>query len=250
MALTPTEEAQVLALVAQEAALLSLASSEPAIISNLGATDVSLSDLGVATTPADADLLLIRQGTTDKSVTGAVLKTYAQPAAASTTVSGIVELATDAETQTGTDAVRAVTPAGRRSDTATVAGDPTFVDNGTKSASTAWVRGAMSAIAAAAGFVISAVSASGYIKFPSWLGNFVIEWGFISVPANSSVNVTLPLTIATPLLGLANWRRTSSPVSGTPNNMSAEIVSSTTVRIYNSHASNSESASWIAFGVA
>jgi hypothetical protein len=233
MALTPTEEAQVLALVAQEAALLSLASSEPAIISNLGATDVSLSDLGVATTPADADLLLIRQGTTDKSVTGAVLKTYAQPAAASTTVSGIVELATDAETHT-----------------ATVAGDPTFVDNGTKSASTAWVRGAMSAIAAAAGFVISAVSASGYIKFPSWLGNFVIEWGFISVPANSSVNVTLPLTIATPLLGLANWRRTSSPVSGTPNNMSAEIVSSTTVRIYNSHASNSESASWIAFGVA
>jgi hypothetical protein len=76
MALTPTEEAQVLALVAQEAALLSLASSEPAIISNLGATDVSLSDLTAATTPADADLLLIRQGTTDKSVTAATLATY------------------------------------------------------------------------------------------------------------------------------------------------------------------------------
>jgi hypothetical protein len=76
MALTPTEEAQVLALVAQEAALLSLAAEEPAIISNLGATDVSLSDLTAATTPADADLLLIRQGTTDKSVAASVLAAY------------------------------------------------------------------------------------------------------------------------------------------------------------------------------
>lgn len=38
---------------------------------------------------------------------------------ASTTVKGIVELATDTETQTGTDAVRAVTPAGMASVTAT-----------------------------------------------------------------------------------------------------------------------------------
>jgi hypothetical protein len=119
MALTPTEEAQVLALVAQEAALLSLAAEEPAIISNLGATDVSLSDLTAATTPADADLLLIRQGTTDKSVAGSVLKTFVQPAAASTTVSGIVELATDAETNTGTDTARAITPSNLSARTAT-----------------------------------------------------------------------------------------------------------------------------------
>ena len=42
-------------------------------------------------------------------------------AAASATASGIVELATDAETITGTDAVRAVTPAGLQAKTATTA---------------------------------------------------------------------------------------------------------------------------------
>lgn len=112
MALSPTQEAQVLALVAQEAALLSLAAEEPAIISNLGATDVSLSDLSAASSLADADLLLVRQGGTDKSISGLIVKTASTVADASETVKGIVELATVAEAQAGTDTVRAVTPAG------------------------------------------------------------------------------------------------------------------------------------------
>lgn len=82
MALTPTQEAQVLALIAQEAALLSLADNEAPIISNLGATDVSLSDLAAASSVDDTDLLLIRQGTTDKSVTGAIVKAAAAAASA------------------------------------------------------------------------------------------------------------------------------------------------------------------------
>jgi len=112
--LTPTQEAQVLALVAQEAALLSLASEEPAIISNLGATDVSLSDLSAASSLADADLLLVRQGGTDKSISGAIVKAASTVVVpdASETVKGIVELATVAEAQAGTDTARAVTPAG------------------------------------------------------------------------------------------------------------------------------------------
>lgn len=114
MALTPTQEAQVLALVAQEAALLSLAAEEPAIISNLGATDVSLSDLSSASALDDADLLLVRQGSTDKSISGLIVKAASTVTVpdASTTVKGIVELATVAEAQAGTDTVRAVTPAG------------------------------------------------------------------------------------------------------------------------------------------
>lgn len=112
MALTPTQEAQVLALVAQEAALLSLASEEPAIISNLGATDVSLSDLSAASSLGDTDLLLVRQGSTDKSIAGNIVKSAVSVPDASETVKGIVELATVAEVQAGTDTVRAVTPAG------------------------------------------------------------------------------------------------------------------------------------------
>lgn len=112
MALTTAEEAQTRELLAQQAAILSLADSEPAIISNLGATDVSLSDLGAATVVDDADLLLIRQGVTDKSVSGLIIKGLASVPDASETVKGIVELATIAEAQAGTDTARAVTPAG------------------------------------------------------------------------------------------------------------------------------------------
>lgn len=108
MALTSTEEAQTRALIAQNAALLSLASNEAAIISELGAGDVTLADLPVASSLSSGDLLLVRQGTTERS---AVKSLFDQPLA-SETVSGIVELATVAEAQDGIDATRAVTPAG------------------------------------------------------------------------------------------------------------------------------------------
>lgn len=49
---------------------------------------------------------------TGLSITGTTITGTATPPAASTTVSGIVELADTTETTTGTDAVRAVTPAG------------------------------------------------------------------------------------------------------------------------------------------
>jgi len=113
MALTPVQEAQVLDLIAQQSALLSLAGVEATILSKLGATKVTLSDLPTATAINDTDLLLLRQGTTDKSVTGLTFKGLIPTVAdASETVKGIVELATNAEAQTGTDTSRAVTPAG------------------------------------------------------------------------------------------------------------------------------------------
>jgi microcystin-dependent protein len=110
MALSPTEEAQTRALIAQEAPLLSLASSEPAIISNLGATDVSLSDLAAASSVGDTDLLLIRQGVTDKSITGLILKGSATIADATETVRGFVKLATSAQATAGTDDTAVMTP--------------------------------------------------------------------------------------------------------------------------------------------
>lgn len=111
MSLTPTEEAQTRQLIAQEAPLLTLAASEATIISKLGATKVNLSQLPAATIVADADLLLIRQGTTDRGVPASALKTYAT-SAASETVAGIVRLATDAEVAAATSRAIAVDPAG------------------------------------------------------------------------------------------------------------------------------------------
>jgi len=74
MALTPTEEALVRQLLDQQAAILSLAGNEATITSKLGATKVTLSDLLAASSVGDTDLFLTRQGTTDKSVTGQVLR--------------------------------------------------------------------------------------------------------------------------------------------------------------------------------
>lgn len=74
----------------------------------------------------------------------------------------------------------------------TAASDPTFVDNSISAASTSWVRGAMSAIAIAAGFSVS-LTANGFIKFPSWLGGLIIEWGKQSF-ADFAGNLTVPCT--------------------------------------------------------
>ena len=76
MALTPTEEALVRQLLNQQAAILSLAGKESTITSKLGATKVTLANLVAASSVADADLLLTRQGTTDKSVRADILAAY------------------------------------------------------------------------------------------------------------------------------------------------------------------------------
>lgn len=78
MALTSTEEALVRQLLDQQAAILSLAGNESTITSKLGATKVTLSDLLAASAVGDTDLFLTRQGATDKSVTGAVLRNTLQ----------------------------------------------------------------------------------------------------------------------------------------------------------------------------
>ena len=76
MALTASEEALVRQLLDQQAAILSLAGNEATITSKLGATKVTLADLVAASSLADADLLLTRQGTNDKSVRADILAAY------------------------------------------------------------------------------------------------------------------------------------------------------------------------------
>lgn len=232
MALTAAEEAQTRELLAQQAAILSLADSEAAIISNLGATDVSLSDLAAASTINDADLLFIRQGTQDKSVTGLVVKDLVSYPDASTTEKGIIELSTQAETQAGIDPVRAVTPATLASVTATdtraglielataaeiLAGDAT--------------RAATGATLLAGLLGAGGISANDYIKIPfrdsssGAIRYLIVQWG-TSTSASTSGTVALPITFPTAML-LGNVSDSASN-STTPRIMCWRSDTSTT----------------------
>lgn len=98
-------------------------------LANLGATTNTRNIIagdgltGGGDLTADRTLTLGTPGTLTTATTNAVTATSHTHAitfpVASDTVSGIIELATDAEVQAGTDAVRAVTPAGLASRTAT-----------------------------------------------------------------------------------------------------------------------------------
>lgn len=77
--------------------------------------------------------------------------------------------------------------------TVTSTNDATFADNSVKPASTSWVRGAMLNIATAAGFSVS-FGTNGYVKFPSWLGGVIIQWGSIPSAASATTNASFPIT--------------------------------------------------------
>jgi len=87
-------------------------------------------------------------------------------------------------------------------------------DNTSKVATTGWVRSAMAAIASAAGFVsataiggaqnydyATASFGAGYLKFPSWLGGFIIQWGHYLV--GSTTNLSFPVAFTDNLFSIA-----------------------------------------------
>ncbi|MBS0430494.1 MAG: hypothetical protein JSR41_24675 [Proteobacteria bacterium] len=103
---------------------------------------------------------------------------------------------------------------------AALTGNPTATtqansDNSTRIATTAWVRSAMATIASAAGFS-SSFGASSYVKFPSWLGGLVVQWGSTVVITDGSGNaaVTFPLTYPTAVRGTVAVSGDSAVVSG------------------------------------
>ena len=116
---------------------------------------------------------------------------------ASTTVKGIVELATNAETQTGTDALRAVTPAGMASVTSTEtrAGLAELATDAEAQAYTAnkFIDGAK--LATALKGSNQSLSTNGYQRLP---GGLILQWGETAdLAAEVEVAVTFPIAFPT-----------------------------------------------------
>ncbi len=124
----------------------------------------------------------------------------------------------------------------------TAGSDPTFTDNSWKGASTSWVRGAMSAIATAAGFAAS-LTANGYIKFPSWLGGLVIQWGTAGA-VDPQQTITFPIAFPT-LCALA----VSSDAENAPAAVkSIGVVATTTQLTLTANTSPGGTVYWFALG--
>lgn len=127
------------------------------------------------------------------------------------------------------------------------------LDNSTKLSTTAWVwsniqalvANCIAAVATAAGFSISA-TVNGYIKFPSWLGGLVIQWGYVpSAGAIGTSIITFPLTFPNNLY----MATVSNAQANTPTiYISTGNWSASGIQVFTSNGSYTWAFSWIAIG--
>ena len=94
------------------------------------------------------------------------------------------------------------------------------------------------------GFQIS-LGTNGYIKFPSWLGGFVIQWGTNNISANTNSIITLPLAFPTVCLNVQATYKSNS--SGLVDVGAANIVSVSQISLANG-ADSAINIMWWAFG--
>lgn len=174
----------------------------------LAAINAKIAD-AVPASPPDASTTekgLVELATDAETQAGTDTLRVVTPAAltartATETRTGVIELATDAETQAGTDAARAVTPAGLTSRTATetrmgisAISTQALTDAGTDDATIITPKKLRF------GFVFSP-GTNGYIKLPSWLGGFIMQWGSVATVATNTV-VTLPIAFPNAIFGV------------------------------------------------
>lgn len=119
--------------------------------------------------------------------------------------------------------------------------DTTFANNSNSPASTSWIRGAMSSIAAAAGFSKS-LSANGYLKLPSWLGGLIIQWGVVTVAPESGITVSMPITFPNAILSTFATIQ-STTINGTGNYSAYATGTSTSTIIVSQDVSTTAGAS-------
>lgn len=155
---------------------------------------------------------------------------------ASTAVAGIVRL-NNTLTSTATDQALTAAQGKALNDTKAPLASPAFTgsptapspantDNSTRLATTTWVRAALGPIAQAAGFA-SNLGVTGYIRFPSWLGGWIVQWGYSTITNGAGQNVTLPIAYPN-----AHMQCVANDAGDVVYRVSSSPVSLTQIRIY------------------
>lgn len=114
---------------------------------------------------------------------------------------------------------------------------PDATDNTKKLATTDWAK---------LGFVISK-SAIGYIKFPTWMGGLVIQWGVATTDGTGNAAVSFPLEFPNSALSVSVTPNVTNGAFGT-----YQSITKTTMLIQTWRANNVQeptvTANWIAIG--
>lgn len=135
---------------------------------------------------------------------------------------------------------------------AALTGNPTAptqanADNSTNIATTAWVRNAMANIASSAGFV-SSLGTNGYIKFPSWLGGLIIQWGTGAGGGNStSSSTTFPITFPNAVYSVVTTPYVAGVDASDVINVVGSITTSSFLMNYNT-SGTAAGFKWFAIG--
>lgn len=186
--------------------------------------------------------LAIADGGTGASTAANAFTNLKQDATSTTT--GVVELATDAETQTGTDSARAITPSNLSSRTATETrtGIVELATDAEAQAFTAdkFIDGAK--LNTAFKGANQSLIASGYQKFP---GGLILQWGVNNVNAGTSLTVTLPIAFPNSFVSLTSGVNGATATATNYSNSSIFTVSQLKLSV---NTGTGIGVSWIAIG--
>ena len=82
---------------------------------------------------------------------------------------------------------------------------PPVSDNDNSIATTAWVRSAMGTIFSALGFSVGGTNAVWYIKFPTFMGSFILQGGSVAQSSDASglAVITFPISFASAPVGIS-----------------------------------------------
>ncbi len=165
---------------------------------------------------------------------------------ASETQIGVAEIATQAETDAGTDDQRFITPLKLKNwakqATESVLGMLKVATQAQTDAGTA-DDVAVTPKKLRAGFAVS-LNSNGYIAFPSWLGGLIIQWGTITT-SDTPAAYNLPVSFTTVGLGVVI---SESGTVGSGETQGASILNKSQIQAAHDSAGQSRAATFLAIG--